>query len=81
MTQARQTSRRLGQTWLHPLKLCIHELLDIAENKCDYLGTDGVQLSLAKSELMLKVDIKLLDEFKVERVHNGSQSIRKREVG
>jgi hypothetical protein len=45
----------------------IHELLDIAETKGDYFGTDEVQLGLVKSESVLEVDFKLLDESKVER--------------
>jgi hypothetical protein len=45
----------------------IHELLDIAENKGDYFGIDEVQFGLAESESMLEVNMKPLDEFKVER--------------
>ena len=46
----------------------IHELLDIAEGKSDYFGTGEVQLGMEKSESMLEVGIKPLDEFiKVEK--------------
>ena len=45
----------------------IHELLDIAEKKVDYFGTDEVQLDMEKSESMLDVGIKPFDEFKEER--------------
>jgi hypothetical protein len=38
-----------------------------AENKGDYFGINEVQLGLAESESMVEVDVKPLDEFKVER--------------
>ena len=46
----------------------IHERLEIAEKKGDYFDIDEVQLGMEKSKPpMLEVDIKPLDEFKVER--------------
>ena len=45
----------------------IQELLDIAEKKSDYFGTDEVQLGVEKSESILEAGIKPLDEFRVER--------------
>jgi hypothetical protein len=42
-------------------------MLDIAEKNGDYFGTDEVQLDMEKTESMLEVGIKPLDEFKVEK--------------
>jgi hypothetical protein len=53
----------------------IHERLDIAEKKGDYFGIDDVQLGMAKSEPMLELDIKPLDEFKVEMALSHPESV------